>query len=198
MPWGLVAPRWRSSHLDHPTVQQIVALAREHHVTMTGEISGDAAAPDFESWAAARGPALVRFAHLVTGGSPDAPDLVQDALAQVWARWRRLDGDAEAYARRCITNGSVSRWRRLGRVRPVAQVAERPVPDPAGAVDDADQAWALLGTLTPVQRAAVVLRFYEERSYAEIGALLDVPETTARSHVHRALRTLRTRLEEQP
>lgn len=164
---------------------------------MTGELSGDAAAPDFESWAAARGPALVRFAHLVTGGSPDAPDLVQDALAQVWARWRRLDGDAEAYARRCITNGSVSRWRRLGRLRLVAQVAERPVPDPTGALDDADQAWALLATLTPVQRAAVVLRFYEERSYAEIGALLDVPETTARSHVHRALRALRTRLEDE-
>lgn len=163
---------------------------------MTGELSGDAAAPDFESWAAARGPALVRFAHLVTGGSPDAPDLVQDALAQVWARWRRLEGDAEAYARRCITNGSVSRWRRLGRVQPVAQVAEAGAPDPTGAVDDADQAWALLVTLTPVQRAAVVLRFYEERSYAEIGALLDVPETTARSHVHRALRALRTRLEE--
>jgi DNA-directed RNA polymerase specialized sigma24 family protein len=141
---------------------------------MTGELSGDAAAPDFESWAAARGPALVRFAHLVTGGSPDAPDLVQDALAQVW-----------------------SRWRRLGRLRLVAQVAERPVPDPTGALDDADQAWALLATLTPVQRAAVVLRFYEERSYAEIGALLDVPETTARSHVHRALRALRTRLEDE-
>ena len=61
-------------------------------MTVTGELSGGTAAQDFESWAAARGPALVRFAHLVTGGSPDAPDLAQDALAQVWSRWRRLDG----------------------------------------------------------------------------------------------------------
>lgn len=166
-------------------------------MTVTSDVSGDTA-EGFESWAAARGPALVRFAHLVTGGSADAPDLAQDALAQVWARWRRLDGDAEAYARRCIVNGSVSRWRRLGRVRPVAEVADESAADPTSAVDDADQAWALLVTLTPVQRAAVVLRFYEERSYAEIGSFLDVPETTARSHVHRALRTLRTRLEEQP
>ena len=172
--------------------------AREHDVTVTGELSGDAAAPDFESWAAARGPALVRYAHLVTGGSPDAPDLAQDALAQVWARWGRLDGDAEAYARRCVTNGSVSRWRRVRRLRSVAEVEEAAGPDPTGAVDDADHAWALLGTLTPTQRGAVVLRFYEERSYAEIGSILDVPEATARSHVHRALRTLRTRLEEQP
>ncbi|CAB4765879.1 unannotated protein [freshwater metagenome] len=171
---------------------------REHDVTVTGELSGDAAAPDFESWAAARGPAIVRYAHLVTGGSPDAPDLAQDALAQVWARWGKLDGDAEAYARRCVTNGSVSRWRKLGRLRPVAQVGDKPGPDPTVAVDDADQAWALLVTLTPVQRAAVVLRIYEERSYADIGSLLEMPEATARSHVHRALRALRTRLEEQP
>ena len=165
-------------------------------MTVTRELPGGTAAQDFESWAAARGPALVRFAHLVTGGSPDAPDLAQDALAQVWSRWRRLDGDAEAYARRCITNGSVSRWRRIGRIRPVADVPDAATSDPTGTVDDADHAWALLVTLTPVQRAAVVLRFYEERSYAEIGSLLDVPETTARSHVHRALRALRTRLEE--
>lgn len=167
-------------------------------MTVTGELSGDAVAPDFESWAAARGPALVRYAHLVTGGSPDAPDLAQDALAQVWTRWGQLDGDAEAYARRCVTNGSVSRWRKVRRLRSVAEVEEAVGPDPTRAVDDADHAWALLVTLTPAQRAAVVLRFYEDRSYAEIGSLLDVPETTARSHVHRALRTLRTRLEEQP
>jgi len=166
-------------------------------VTVTSDVSGDTA-EGFESWAAARGPALVRFAHLVTGGSADAADLAQDALAQVWARWRRLDGDAEAYARRCIVNGSVSRWRKVGRVRPVATVGDTASPDPTLAVDDADHAWALLVALTPVQRAAVALRFYEDRSYAEIGSLLDVPEATARSHVHRALRTLRTRLEEQP
>lgn len=164
-------------------------------MTVTSDVSGDTA-EDFESWAAARGPALVRFAHLVTGGSPDAPDLAQDALAQVWARWRRLDGDVEAYARRCIVNGSVSRWRRLGRVRPVAEVDDESTADPTRAVDDADQAWALLVTLTPVQRAAVVLRFYEDRSYADIGTLLGLPEPTARSHVHRALKVLRTRLEE--
>lgn len=45
-----------------------------------------------------------------------------------------------------------------------------------------------------LQRAAVVLRFYEDLTYAEIGKVLGCPEATARSHVHRALAALRGRL----
>ena len=42
------------------------------------------------------------------------------------------------------------------------------VPDASQAVADADQALRLCGELPPMQRAAVVLRFYEDRSFAEI------------------------------
>ena len=54
----------------------------------------------------------------------------------------------------------------------------------------------LLEGLNPQQRAAVVLRFYEDMSFAEIGRVLGCPDATARSHVHRALASLRTLMEE--
>ena len=74
------------------------------------------------------------------------------------------------------------------------------VSDPSQALADADHAWRLCSELPPQQRAAVVLRFYEDLSFAEIAGILDCPESTARSHVHRALGTLRARLaaEETP
>lgn len=50
--------------------------------------------------------------------------------------------------------------------------------------------------LPATQRAAVVLRFYGDLSFAEIGAALGCPEATARSHVHRAMASLRSRLKE--
>ena len=59
---------------------------------------------------------------------------------------------------------------------------------------DADEAWQLCNQLPPAQRAAVVLRFYEDLSYAQIAVILDCAEATARSHVHRALVNLRARL----
>ncbi len=72
--------------------------------------------------------------------------------------------------------------------------------DPSQSLADADHAWALCAELPPPQRAAVVLRFYEDLPFAEIGRILGCPESTARSHVHRALAALRQRLatEETP
>jgi RNA polymerase sigma factor (sigma-70 family) len=64
-------------------------------------------------------------------------------------------------------------------------------------VTDVDRVWRLCASLPPNQRASVVLRFYEDLTYREIAAVLDCPEATARSHVHRALATLRTTIEQE-
>ena len=62
----------------------------------------------------------------------------------------------------------------------------------AGALDD-DLVGAL-GSLAPLARACLLLRTVQQLSYAEISELLDVPEGTAMSHVHRARASLRTLL----
>ena len=54
----------------------------------------------------------------------------------------------------------------------------------------------LISRASAQQRAVVVLRCYQDLSYAEVGAALGCPEATAGSHAHRALATLRSRLEE--
>ena len=101
--------------------------------------------------------------------------------------------------RRSIVNAHVSAWRKVRRLFPVEDpsvlTAAPVVPDAADAVADADQALRLCGELPPLQRAAVVLRFYEDRTFAEIAAILGCQEGTARSHVHRALLALRAKLE---
>lgn len=155
---------------------------------------------EFADWVEARGAALQRFAHLVTGGAADVPDLVQDALAQVWPRWSSLSrsGTADAYARRCIVNAAISRWRKDRRVVVTDDVGafHRATEDPTAATADSDAAWALVLELPAAQRAAVVLRFYEDLAYREIALILDCAEATARSHVNRALAALRSRLQE--
>lgn len=147
-------------------------------------------------WLAARGPALQRFAYLVTGSADDAADLVQEALSRALPRWQSLvtAGTAEAYLRRSIVNASISAWRKGGRQVPSGEPEPPPAEDGSQTRADADHAWALCAELPPQQRAAVVLRFYEDLPYAEIGAVLGCPESTARSHVHRALAALRDRL----
>lgn len=152
---------------------------------------------DFAEFVAARGQALQIFAYLVTSDRAEAADLVQDALERAWPRWDTLvsEGSCEAYLRRSIANGAVSRWRKLRRIVPVADPVRPHIAAPAEVGSDADSAWLLCAELPTTQRAAVVLRFYEDLSYNEIGLVLDCAEATARSHVHRALRNLRERLE---
>lgn len=152
--------------------------------------------PDFDSWVAARGPALLRLAYVLTGNGPDAEDVVQDALSRALPRWSRIASveDPDAYVRRMVVNAHVSRWRKFRRREvPVEAVRDRPVP--AGvAAEDRDRLWRACRSLPVDQRTAVVLRFYEDLDYAEIAALTGVREGSVRSRVSRGVAALRHEL----
>ncbi|HET9422350.1 MAG TPA: SigE family RNA polymerase sigma factor [Nocardioides sp.] len=156
--------------------------------------------PSFDDWVGARAAGLLRFAYLVTGSQHAAEDAVQSALERACRKWARISRveDPDAYVRRMIVNEHVSGWRRAGRKEsPVAEVRVTDPADPADEVSRADAVWRVCEGLPPQQRAAVVLRYYEDLEYAEIAAVLGVAEPTARSHVHRALTALRGELERQ-
>lgn len=154
----------------------------------------------FDDYVRRRSVALQRFAYLITHDRDSAQDCVQDALLGLLPRWDTVaaTGRVDAYVNRSIVNASVSRWRKTGRVTPVAEPVpdwgRHHVPDPTGAVDDADEAWRLCQELPPLQRAAVVLRYYDDLPFAEVAQVLDCTEATARSHVFRALAALRGRM----
>jgi RNA polymerase sigma-70 factor (sigma-E family) len=152
---------------------------------------------DFDEWVRARGAAMLRFAYLVTRDHGRAEEAVQDALVAAFPRWRRIrrTGDPDAYVRRCIINADISRWRRFLRgERPIAEPPDTPTEDPAAEHAEKAAVWALCAELPRKQRAAVVLRYYEGMSDAEIAEILDCTAGTVRSQIHRALAALRTKL----
>ena len=166
-----------------------VAVTEEH--AAAGELS-------FDDWVEVRVPALLRFAYLVTGSQHAAEDAVQAALTRACERWSRVRRtiDPDAYVRRMVVNAHISAWRRGARRElSVAEVRDTEVADHAAVVATGDAVWRVCGTLPPQQRAAVVLRYYEDLEYAEIAAILGVAQATVRSHVHRALAAMRVELE---
>ena len=141
-----------------------VGVTEEHVVV--GDVS-------FDDWVEVRVPALLRFAYLVTGSQHAAEDAVQSALTRACERWSRVrrTTDPDAYVRRMIVNAHISAWRRSGRRElSVAEVRDTEVLDHAVGVATGDAVWRVCGTLPPQQRAAVVLRYYEDLEYAEIAA----------------------------
>ena len=140
---------------------------------------------------------LFKLALLLTGQNrAEAEDLLQIALERAYRRRAALSRSRspEPYVRRVLVNASIDRWRALGRrgERPLDAVeAGPPVADRTGQVADRDLLLRSLAVLPPRQRAVLVLRYWEDRSEAEIAAMLGCSAGTVKSHASRGLARLR-------
>jgi RNA polymerase sigma-70 factor (sigma-E family) len=152
---------------------------------------------EFREFVAARSPALLRTAYLLTGDWATAEDLLQTALTKIFLAWKRL-GEIEAvepYARRVLVNTSISWWRRRWHgERPTEILPERAAPDRVDEQLERDALWRHVKALPARQRAVLVLRFYEDLSEAQTAATLNISTGTVKSQTSRALHTLRQRL----
>lgn len=169
-------------------------------VTEQRDRTASRSALSFDVWAQARVAGLLRFAYLVTGSQHAAEDAVQSALTRACEKWSRVSrvDDPDTYVRRMVVNAHISAWRRSGRRElTVPDVHDVKGADPAEIIVRDDAVWRVCAALPPQQRAAVVLRFYEDLDYPEIAQVLGVAEVTVRSHVHRGLAALRSELSEQ-
>lgn len=151
---------------------------------------------DFAEFVRQALPGLLRYGHMLTGNPHDAADLVQTVLERIGARWStiaRKTGDPVAYARRAMVNAHVSRWRRTRRESLLADMPDTP-DAPRDDPFENEPLWEALRGLPPRQRAVLVLRYYEEKSEAEIAAVLGVSRGTVKSQASKAMATLRGRL----
>jgi RNA polymerase sigma-70 factor (sigma-E family) len=132
-----------------------------------------------------------RVAYLVCGDWHQAEDIVQTALAQVYARWSAVDRreGPDSYVRRAVVNAAIDEKRRpWRRESPSDLVPDRPVP-----VDDSITPKVLegLSSLPPGQRAVVVLRFIEDLDVDATARLLGISTGTVKSQTAKGLAALR-------
>ncbi|MEP7026201.1 MAG: SigE family RNA polymerase sigma factor [Actinomycetota bacterium] len=148
----------------------------------------------FRDFVTSRQPGLLRAAYLLTGNRADAEDLVQAALAKSYLAWDRIEdrGAVDGYVRRAMVNTHISWWRR----RRVEEYPTGELPDRAAADAPADSELGealrrAVDRLPERMRAAVLLRYYEDMSEAEIASALGVSAGTVKSTVSRAMAKLR-------
>jgi RNA polymerase sigma-70 factor (sigma-E family) len=143
-------------------------------------------------------PAALRLAYFLTGDRELAQDLVQDAFVRVAGRFQhlRVPDAFDAYLRRTIVNLFTSdlRRKRLERLQLLRErgtaAREHRDADPA----ERDRIWRALQTLPPRQRAAVVLRFYEDLSEREAAGLLGCSEGALNQLIVRGIAALRAEI----
>lgn len=158
--------------------------------------------------------ALVRTGYAMCGNLHRAEDLVADALERSLPRWDSITGPPGPYVRRAMLNLYLNERRRESVVR------EEPTEQPAAGGRPAHQADpeataavrasldAALSRLPDLQRAILVLRFFDDLPAEKIALMLGRPAGTIRRLTHHGLLALRssslfdsdftTPVEEQP
>lgn len=168
--------------------------------------------PSFDEFAAGHVRELLRTAYLICGSEADAEDLVQECLWRVARRWRKVRSMRypAAYARQIVVNLAIDRNRKHAGTRAFADlrpsvsdgsegVAYEPVDDRAereiDAVISRADLMAALQALPGQQRAAVVLRYFNDLSEADTAKVLGCGVGTVKSQTARGLARMREHLD---
>jgi len=143
------------------------------------------------------------------GDPSEAEDVCQEAFLSAYGKRSQFEPGTsfQAWMGRFIRNGVANELRKRGRRQ--TATTDPVVLDQAHATgaarsegfdEDAfdERVVAGLRELAEVPRSCLLLRALHELSFAEIAALLAIPEGTAMSHVHRARLSLRARLDPTP
>lgn len=174
---------------ERPALLRGVAGAIGHNEPPLGD-----AAARFDLYVAERGGELWRSAWLLTGDVHYAEDLVQSALLRTYGRFATFDNDRhfESYVRTTLFRTFVS-WRRRRHWRretPSAVELDTVVDDGDESSTERSDLRRALFSLPRLQRAVLVLRYFEDMTVVEVGELLHMPTSTVKSHARRGLSAL--------
>lgn len=139
---------------------------------------------------------VVALAYALSGSRAAAEEIAQDAFAVAHRRWRDVAAfdDPGAWVRRVAANRARSHWRRrAAEARALLRLQGRrslPVELPVSSADF----WSAVRSLPRTQAIVAALHYFDDRSVADIAAVLDISEGTVKTHLSRARRTLAMKL----
>lgn len=176
-------------------MQQVAVLGVDDAL-LTAARGGDQAA--FERLITPHIAAGHRLAAAILNDSGHAEDCVQEALQRAWRSMRQLRSGASTRVWFLAIVGNRARSMKRTRWWSVVRLPDASgSTNPADTVAEHEDLTQALARLSPEERAAVHLYFYEDLKSHEVGAALGITASAARSRIHRALRQLRIDLTEE-
>ncbi|MEO9222776.1 MAG: sigma-70 family RNA polymerase sigma factor [Mycobacteriaceae bacterium] len=132
--------------------------------------------------------AVTRLAFLVVRDRAAAEELAQEAFLRLYANFDSVT-NPPGFLRTVVARLASTRRSR----HTMEQERLALVPEPLPIVDgfDIDETWSALGRIAPDRAAVLILRFYEDLDYSQIGEIVDCSAATVRSRVRRGLTDLR-------
>ncbi len=147
----------------------------------------------FGEYVDARLPALRRTAFFLCGNWHSAEDLAQTTLIRMYAAWPGLNAReaVDSYARRVLVRVFLDERRRPWRRERVTAYLPDSAAQTGTSYEVRDELLTALGALPAQQRAAVVLRYWEDLTVEETARTLGIGTGTVKSYCARGLARLR-------
>jgi RNA polymerase sigma factor (sigma-70 family) len=142
------------------------------------------------------GQALFGFVRRQGLADVEAQDAVQDVLFRLWLELRAgtVIDNPRAWAYRAVYRIAMDHHRLRARIASLAKRLERGRDDAPHDAADRVAVWTEVERLPERQRQVLYLRYRADLRYEEVGQILGITPSAARSHATQALATLRRRL----
>ena len=173
---------WR--RLDHKDREQVMQSLATHE--------------DWKSCFREIAPGLLLFARQWVQSAADAEDIVQEAFVKFWRRNHKIDNRALLYAAvRSIALDFIRRDSRRARREATAMAESGEFTEPQFEFDDDTQRVLAdaIHCLPREQREVVIMKIWNELTFAEIAGAIGISQNTAASRYRYALATLKNTLQ---
>lgn len=140
-----------------------------------------------------------RMAYCYVKNADDALDIVSEAVCKGLRELRSLRQPEyfDTWMTRIVINAALDWLRKNSRCSNVEDAVLETIPVDEGVLrpEDTMDLYAALGTLSERDKTCVVLRYFEDHSFADISGILGEPEPSVKSRLYRALKKMRAHLE---
>jgi len=148
---------------------------------------------EFSDWLAEHEIALTKAARAICFDIQNAPDILQEALADVYQRWNKIKDheNLEAYTIRVMISKHADLRRKFARRKSENEISLELVASVLQLADETENiaerllVRAGIAALSPAQRAVLLMHYEYGYSLKEIAGLLKIPPGTAASHLAR-------------
>lgn len=163
----------------------------------TVAVSENAFRETFEAFYARERQKITGLAYVLSGSRSGAEDLCQEAFLAALRNWNTISAydDPAAWVRRVVANRSVSVLRkRAAEARALIRLQGNQSTVPPLAAETV-ATWDAVRRLPTRQSQAVALKYFDGQQISDIARILECSENTVKTHLKRAMTTLRQEME---
>lgn len=138
-------------------------------------------------------------AYRMLGNPDEAADVTQTTFLKVFENIERFDPTFRLFSwtYRIAVNESLDQLKRRKRTEPLEHTPKSNTQSPPESVETSQlcgEVQSMLMELNEEQRAVIVLRYFSDCSYQDIGRILELPEKTVKSRLFTARKQLKDKL----